>query len=49
MDEHNAILKYLEIDKLDQVTRGHVTLLHDVLQKECAEPIKTLKYRPRVS
>ncbi|KAF2441843.1 ATPase [Karstenula rhodostoma CBS 690.94] len=38
-----AILKYLENDALDQVTRDHMTLLRDILQKECAETIKALE------
>jgi hypothetical protein len=38
-----AILKYLQNDKLDQVTRDHMTLLRDIVQKECAETIKALK------
>lgn len=38
-----AILKYLENDELDQVTRDHMTLLRDILQKECAETIKALE------
>ncbi|OAG07282.1 P-loop containing nucleoside triphosphate hydrolase protein [Paraphaeosphaeria sporulosa] len=38
-----AILKYLENDRLDQVTRDHTTLLRDILQKECAETIKALE------
>lgn len=38
-----AILKYLENDKLDQVTKDHMSLLRDILQKECAETIKALE------
>lgn len=37
-----SILKYLENETLDQVTRDHMTLLRDILQEECAETIKAL-------
>ncbi|KAF1973128.1 P-loop containing nucleoside triphosphate hydrolase protein [Bimuria novae-zelandiae CBS 107.79] len=38
-----AILEYLERDDLDSVTKSHLGLLSDILQKELADTIKALQ------